>query len=85
MEDRIKVKLEAQPFAAGAMRNAFKMKIVADDGSTTDWVAKGFVMSSEFLEELVLSLRLFASQLILAVFWWRDGFFSALSFGVSCL
>jgi hypothetical protein len=41
-EDEIQVQIEPKPFAAGAMRNAFRMKILAEDGSVSNWVAKGY-------------------------------------------
>ena len=39
-EDIIQVRLQSKPFANGAMRMAYRMKIV-ENGNETDWVAKG--------------------------------------------
>lgn len=52
-EDLIRVRVEPNPFAAGAMRNAYKMKIVTEDGSTTDWVAKGYIKPQDNEEKIL--------------------------------
>lgn len=60
-ETEIEVSIESEPFAKGAMRNAYKMLIKSSQGEPSRWVIFCFIIYSTKFMSLLYFLLLFCN------------------------